>query len=145
MSPDAPVPVPVIIGPARYSRLQTDPPVLRVELGAVRFFAVELASDPRLFDAASADLRTSDNFFASWQDRLIGPVEDTTYAIPSAAWRKLRTQRALYYRVLTSAAGSGWEAPAASTLASQAASAPTILVTDDTPPLGPRSTDPRHW
>ena len=132
-------PVPSIRGAVRYSRLDQNPPVLRVDLGAVRFFAVELASDPTLFDSANAALRTSDPFFASWTAGLTGPVEETTFAIPPAAWVKLSAKNAVYYRVLTSTAGDGWQAPATSTPIDQAQNAPRIVITDDEPSPSPRS------
>ena len=112
--------------------------------GAVRFYAVELASDPKLFDPASAALRTSATFFASWTNGLLGPVENATFAIPQEAWRALRDKAVLYYRVLSSAVGGQWQATATSTSISALETAPKIAITNDAPPSGPRSLPRPH-
>lgn len=126
---DDTVPIPAIVGPVQYSRSQANPPVLRLDLGALRYFAIELASDPALFDPANANLRTSETFYASWTTGMLGPVEETTYAVPQDAWQKLSAKPAIYYRVVTSTAGDSWKSAAASTSNAGRAAAPRIALT----------------
>ncbi len=127
-------PVPAIVGPRTHSRLRDDPPVLRVELGARRYFAVEVASDTSLFNTAQAGGRSDDNFFASWRTGLLGPVENTTFVLPPAAWSRLRFNQRLFYRVLSTAAADSWSSVATSAPADIAGTVPAVLITDEVPP-----------
>jgi hypothetical protein len=135
---DEDVPTPAILGPETFSRVSVNPPVLHVDLGGVRHYAVELASDPSLFASANAAKRNAANFFASWTSGLIGPVVSSTYAIPSEAWEQLRSNDALYYRVLSSSSGDSWQSAKASTSDGGVFSAGKIQVTKDTDPATPR-------
>jgi len=128
--------VPSIIGPAAYSRLQSDPPPLSIDLGAVRYYAVELATDSSLFSTDKQVQRSDADFFASWRSGLIGPIEAGTYVMPQDVWNKMRPKAALYYRVLSSSAADSWQLAAASTPSDHASSAPAIRITDD-PPMSP--------
>jgi hypothetical protein len=132
-------PRPSIIGPEAHSRVETDPPVFRIDLGATGYFGVELASDPGLFDARSEAARSDDTFFASWVTGLIGPVDTTTYAPPSEAWTRLRDREAIYYRVISSAAKSGWVEASASAPDPDGAEPPRVRLTGDVPRPNPRA------
>ncbi len=136
---------PTIDGPELLGR--SDPaPLFRVNSGVNRFFAVEVATEWRLFeDEARAD-RTSDNFYGTWSD--IGliearPGQGAVFTLPPAAWRRLSQGLALYYRVLTvSDRSPQWRNLACSTPDDQAASAPRVRLVnrrqslDDTGPTG---------
>lgn len=132
------VPVPGIVGPVTFSRQQPNVPVFRIELGAVRFFAVELATDPNLLDPSNANRRTADNYFASWDTGLNGPADTTTYPIPPDAWLSLRKSDALFYRVLSSTTAQSWTDVAASTPIAELRNTPRIQLTDDPPERAPR-------
>ncbi len=133
MSKPIPSPTPGIAGPVTFNRQQPTVPVFRIELGAVRFFAVELATDPELLDPNNADRRTSGNYYASWDTGLLGPANTATYAIPTDVWMELRKSDALYYRVLTSATARTWTDATASTLTSDLGKSPKIQLTDELP------------
>jgi hypothetical protein len=61
-------------------------------------FDVEVAADPALLDGALAARRTPRNFFAL--RGVAGRDEEVRVAVDAAAWSRLRTGRALYYRAL---------------------------------------------
>ena len=95
------------------------PPGFRIETDAFRFYAVQVATDPSLFNGALASRRTQANFFDSWygDDRVTAPAHRpvrrevagqhlearagrATYVLPPVVWRRFRSVTRLYYRLL---------------------------------------------
>jgi hypothetical protein len=123
--------VPTIDGPEVLGRV--DPaPSFRVNPGANPYFAVELATDWRLF--GSREERTENNFYGTWGDSQFGliaamPGQNTVFTLPAAVWRRLARAPAVYYRVLTvSERSPRWPGLNASTPDAAAARAPRIRV-----------------
>ncbi|HYP40072.1 MAG TPA: S8 family serine peptidase, partial [Chloroflexia bacterium] len=89
-------------------------PIFRVLPGTNRYYAVEVTTDPDLFDPSNdmGENEATPNFFGSWQnaDALLEGPGVTTYALPDAAWHRLRnaTSRRLYYRLITSSNPLQW-------------------------------------
>ena len=102
-----------------------DPPIFQVSPGTNPYYAVEVATEPSLFDwAQRGNERRADNFYASWQE--VSLFRDTTYALPSNVWQLLNTSNSLYYRVLTSSASDRWINLTASTPDEHADTAPYL-------------------
>ncbi len=73
-----------------------------------RYYAVEIATDPRLLNGIHASLRTQDNFYGTWSDPVVGLLEvgvdgRANFTLPEYAWKRLRRAASLFYRVLSSA------------------------------------------
>ncbi|MDH3336788.1 MAG: hypothetical protein OER22_06940 [Gammaproteobacteria bacterium] len=91
------------------------------------FYAVEIASDPRLFVWANRRERDATNFFASWQDN--APLRSAQrYRPPAQAWNALKNGHRLYYRAWTSADPGRWQDFSTTTPDSDAAAAPFARV-----------------
>lgn len=117
---------PTIAGPEAWTR--TDPPPrFHVNPGAHRYYVVEVAADPRLFDATGhLGARTGANFYGSWSDQ---PFQvDPTYRLPAPAWAQLRNAPRLWYRVGASARPDDYVDYTVSTTDDMAAMAPSIEI-----------------
>lgn len=112
-------------GPESAPRLGP-PPSFSVDTGGRRFFAVEVTTDAQLFDSAVSHRRTDATFFSSWDD---GPQTRSPYALPRAAWERLRHAGSLAFRALAANDTHGADL-AYSVRDAAAASAPTVTVTD---------------
>jgi metacaspase-1 len=116
----------IVTGPDQAAR-SGGPPALTVSPAPNTHYAVELATDPTLFDRANNGARrTADNFYGSWEDtpRLTG----SSYTIPPAVWDRLKAADRSYYRAITTAGPTGWTNYIKSS-EDNAASPPSILVT----------------
>lgn len=94
--------VPFIAGPQLYSRI-SEPPTFTIMPGRHSYWAVEIATDPQLFDDERDALdRNSANYFTSldygmeYCERNRG-----TYMLPAEKWMGLRRSARLYYRLIT--------------------------------------------
>lgn len=95
------------------------PPTFQIETSGRRYYAVQVATDPALFNGALAARRTQANFFDSWlgDDRgyafgnrpvrrevagahLEAPTGRARYTLPVVVWRRLRGAPQLYYRLI---------------------------------------------
>lgn len=128
---DAAVHAPAIQGPARAA--PSDPaPVFDVMPGEGRYFAVEIATEPYLFDRLDHEQeRDEHNFYASWTS---GLQSGTAYRLPVSAWTRLREADRLYYRLLTSTRPDRWADFEASTPDAEAYAAPWIQIERTTLP-----------
>ncbi len=101
--------VTTITGPASVAR-SGELPSFVVSTGAGRFFAVEVATDRSLLDTSAASRRGLDAYFASWDAGRLIPANTrgANWSLPAAAWERLRTASALYYRVWSSAQQDRW-------------------------------------
>jgi hypothetical protein len=98
---------------------QGPPPGFKIETGGAAYYAVQITSEPVLFNAALANRRIPGNFFDSWygdgpgpvytsrpaQRQILGgpleaPTGQTTYTLDPIAWQRLRGASQLYYRLL---------------------------------------------
>jgi hypothetical protein len=124
--PVPPSAVPAITGPDAWTR--TDPPPrFHVDPGAHRYYVVEVAADPALFDSLRHRLdRNSGNFYGSWSDQPFqtGP----SYVLPAMAWAQLSKAARLWYRVGTSASPDEYLDYAVSVTDDQALLAPSIEI-----------------
>ncbi|SNT07034.1 Serine protease, subtilisin family [Noviherbaspirillum humi] len=94
--------------------------------GAAIYYAVEVATEPELFDSANEAERDPDNFYASWETE---PFQaDSVYALPASAWNRLMQAERLYYRAWFSSSADAWENAVATTADADAAAAPSILL-----------------
>lgn len=107
---------PTILGPDSYSR-GNQPPTFNIQLLDTHpYFAVEFATDPKLFSTSAENQRSSGNFYASWAVMgLRKGMPSSTYTMPKERWDELRGAARLYYRVVASAASSEWEDVSSST------------------------------
>ena len=119
---------PSIQGPPRTTRSGT-PPSFRATGGPNPYYAIELATEARLFNDQNAADRKPETFYASWQSLPLFNGSDWT--VPGAAWQKLNWADRLYYRLLSSASRTSWTNPAATTPGNHAEQAPYVLITDE--------------
>jgi hypothetical protein len=109
------------------------PPRFLVNPGPGKYYAVEVATRPELFNlAANGSQRTADNFFGSWVTKPF-PTSGSypvAYDIPSTAWERLRQNATqLYYRAWATDSPTGWVNQVASVRDANASSAPSIQLT----------------
>ena len=123
---------PTITAPGQVANSAT-PVRFSVNPGAGRYYAVEVTTDPTLFNfAQNGSRRDADNFFGSWATPPFGSAASypADYAMPSDAWERLRRAGAtLYYRVWATDSPNSWANAISSTPDSQAASAPSFSLT----------------
>jgi hypothetical protein len=93
-----------IEGPARVARTAPAPAFI-VNPGG-RYYAVEVAAAPALFDGAHDGERTDYNFYGSWRETAL--MRGSIYSLPSAAWDRLRSAKQLYYRIASSSSANSW-------------------------------------
>jgi metacaspase-1 len=122
---------PEVTGPSEFSRVQDDGPAFQVKLADNPYYIFEITSDWSCF--SNSDKRTSDNFYASWDDpdsaipaRFTSPV----YHLPRYAWTSLKVNDKLYYRIGTtkSADPDRWDNYLPSTTDGDAAQAPSMNI-----------------
>jgi hypothetical protein len=114
------------------------PPVFAVDPGHGRFYALEVAAIPPLFNDAAG--RKPDTFYATWQDHatLLSAPE---VQLPAAAWQRLGQRDLLFYRILTSVSAGQWRDARDSVRTTDIWSAPVLVVApealqlDDPPTL----------
>lgn len=127
--------LPTIDGPELLGRADP-PPSFRINQGLNPYYAVEIATDWRLFDKYGRAERNDDNFYGTWGDPHFGlqdgsPGQNTVFTLPTAVWRRLSKGPALYYRVLTvSERSPQWPNLAASTSDDEAARTPRVRLVD---------------
>jgi hypothetical protein len=109
------------------------PPRFSVNPGQDRYFAVEVATRPDLFNlAANGSQRTENNFFGSWRTKPFPRASSypTEFELPADAWNRLRAANGpLYYRAWGSDSGTAWVNSLSSVPDGQAATAPSIQLT----------------
>lgn len=116
---------PVISAPNEVNRTSSAP-TFEVNKAGRKLFAIELATDPALFNFNThGDQRNSANFYASWEEKL---SETTTFTIPESAWQSLNTHSRIWYRAHV-ADDSSWTNYAVTTSDSEAMTAPSFEVT----------------
>jgi hypothetical protein len=93
-----------IEGPARVART-APPPAFMVSPGG-RYYAVEVAAAPALFDGAHDAERTDNNFYGSWRETAL--MRGGIYALPSPVWDRMRRANQLYYRIALSSSPNSW-------------------------------------
>ena len=94
-----------IEGPARLAR-SAAAPAFTVNPGAGRYYAVEVASSPVLFDYGHYGERAPDNFYGSWTETAL--MRGSFYPLPSSVWSRLRRGAQLYYRIASSSSAGSW-------------------------------------
>ena len=102
------------------------------------FYAVEVATDPALFDSASHSIE--DGFFGSWESTPF--LASNPYQLPDDAWQSLGGADALYYRAWFSSSQSEWADVQVTTADEDAGQAPSISVTDSQQPRDRRRRTP---
>lgn len=117
---------PSIAGPASASRTGAAPS-FEIGLGGRRLFAVEIATQPELFDAnGHGHERNSGNFYASWTT---GLSSTSPWQMPQEAWERLRGASRLHYRAHV-ADSTAWANHAVTTPDGAGASAPSLSITE---------------
>jgi hypothetical protein len=97
---------PKVAGPARIERSGAAPS-LRADPRPRALYAVEIASDPSLFDPAQAAARQAANYFATWT-RSPSFIAQPDYSLPDDVWQQLRASAALFYRIWGNDAAGRW-------------------------------------
>jgi metacaspase-1 len=94
-----------IEGPDRLARTAAAP-AFTVNPGTGRFYAVEVASSPVLFDNGHDGERAVDNFYGSWTETAL--MRGSFYPLPAPVWNQLRRANQLYYRIVSSSSAGSW-------------------------------------
>jgi hypothetical protein len=135
-----PVGVPSILAPNSLPNSAATPPVFQVNPGANRYYAVEVATRPELFNHATyASQRNDDNFFGSWRAMPFGfaSVYPTSYQLPAQAWERLRRNATrLYYRLWATDSPNSWVNSVTATPDSGTSAAPMLSLTREAEPDG---------
>jgi hypothetical protein len=99
-----------IEGPASVPR-GAPPPVFSVHVEDDRYFAVEVAAEPELFDTTDVGhVRNDSNFYGSWSDTSLMEGALSQYKLPHTVWGRLaQDSERLYYRVLSSRRQDAWD------------------------------------
>lgn len=109
------------------------PPRFRLNPGAGRYYAVEVATRADLFNlAANGSQRTASNFYGSWATKPFRQASSypTEFELPADVWNQLKSAgAALYFRAWGTDSSTGWVNQLSSTPDAQAASAPSIQMT----------------
>ncbi|GGL05532.1 S8 family serine peptidase [Streptomyces flaveus] len=104
------------------------PPVFDIDLAGNGVYAVEVATDPALFDEpGNGGRRNADNFFSSYQAD--GLLTRTPYRLPEAVWRRLSKGQRLHYRAMSGRSANDLSNFQITTPDDSAAGAPFITVT----------------
>ncbi|QJE00169.1 caspase family protein [Massilia forsythiae] len=129
--PQQPGPVqdsgPSIEGPSAVPRA-APPPTFSVHVDSNRYFAVELAAEPELFNSADVGhVRSDTNFYGSWSDTAL--MQGSQYSLPAAVWQRLRADsERLYYRVLSSRRQDAWDGYEVSSRDGDGEAIPALLI-----------------
>lgn len=109
------------------------PPRFRVNPGAGRYYAVEVATRADLFNlAANGSQRTASNFYGSWATKPFRQASSypTEFELPADVWNRLKSAGApLYFRAWGTDSSTGWVNQLSSLRDADAASAQSIQVT----------------
>ena len=146
------VTVPLITAASSHDR-GDGPPVFVVRPGENAYVAIEVASDPLLFDLAArqSEREYGRNFYASWLvDGLRRADGVLALSLDAECWAQMRSADAFYYRAITAANPSGdWAGCQKTTPDAAALTAPRIdlvgghgVRTDQEPALHPEE---RRW
>ena len=109
-----------------------DPPSFDIDPGSHAYYAVEISSNPELFDYNNhANERTDDNFFASW-DSGEPLLSVCPYTLPKNVWDRLKGSDRLYYRAWVSDSPTEWINAVSTTSDNNWQDAPYILVENGT-------------
>jgi subtilisin family serine protease len=125
-------PAPIVTGPESWSR-DAGPPTLNIDPGPGRYYAIELAADPSLLNAALRGADPNPNrFWASWVESplSLSPTYPVEWVVPSQVWERLNVHARIYYRIWASDAGSSWTNALASTADEAYGSAPSLELVD---------------
>lgn len=118
--PDGP---PVIVACRSWLSRHDSPPIFAIHLGSQRYYAVEVATEPRLFELEvehpdriyfQAAGTIQPNFYASWSDApplLRSESADTAFQLSQQVWNVFRGNRNLYFRLVTSELPDRWINP----------------------------------
>lgn len=106
-----------------------NPITFSVVVPSGHFFAVEVATDPSLFNnAANGSQRNENNFYASW--RVTPFLQGSSFTMPVDAWNRLRQGVSrLYYRLWCTASSTRWVSQQVSVNDSNASAAPSVALT----------------
>ena len=97
--------IPQVRGPAIVER-SGNPPGFDVAIDPARFYALEVCTDPSLFQQRDTAGWTPDQTYATWAD---GPLLTAAHvALPADAWNRLKHADCLFYRLRTSSKPNGW-------------------------------------
>jgi len=114
-----------IEGPATVAR-STMPPAFMVNPGVGRYYGVEVAAAPALFDGGE---RTDDNYYGSWwKDSPL--MSGSIYILPAPVWGRMRRANQLYYRIWMSSSPTTWSIDSQVSNQSTDSGIPTIQITD---------------
>lgn len=98
-------------------------PTIQVDLAPNAFYAVEVATDPALFEPEGEVNWTPDNFFATWMAPQL--AQAASYTLDADAWDRLRRADRVYFRLWTSSLADTWQDMASIPPADQVAQAPS--------------------
>jgi metacaspase-1 len=98
--------------------------------GANQYYIFEITSDPSLF--GSSDSRSSDNFYATWDDSSApARLSDSTYTLSQDAWDALKNADQLWFRIGTTSSETDWDNYTVSTDDDQGDTAPSLEITGE--------------
>jgi hypothetical protein len=117
-----------IAGPSAFPN-DTTPITFAVSVPPGSFYAVEVATDPSLFNnAVSGSRRDDDNFYATW--RVTPFLQGRSYTMPANAWNRLRRNASrLFYRLWVTASSNSWVGQQVTVLDSVTTIAPAVTLT----------------
>jgi hypothetical protein len=132
-TPAPATPKPPLITPVAKSVSRSDPPPsFDVNPSPNPQYAIEIATDPKLFDATANGAQRSFgvNFFATWDGRAPLPRFSTgsRYQLPASVWNAMKGANQLYYRALT-CNNDAWGNYIPTIYNSEWAKAPSIQIT----------------
>ncbi len=119
-----------IVGPSEIGQ-SDNAPEFQINTGGRRYYAVEVATEARLFDTNNhGEDRTDQNFYGSWTD---GLSEQVPYTLPTHIWNTLKHASQLFYRMHV-ADDTQWSNYAVTTSDGQASNAPSISILGSSSP-----------
>jgi hypothetical protein len=120
-----------IEGPASVPR-GAPPPTFSVHVEDDRYFAVEVAAEPALFDTSDVShVRDDSNFYGSWSDTSLMDGTLSEYELPPAVWSRLKQDSGrLYYRVLSSKRQDAWDGYEVSSRDTDGEAIPALQIED---------------
>jgi metacaspase-1 len=112
------------------------PPRFRINPGPNRYYAVEFATRPELFDYTANNSQRSDaTFYASWKTKPYPRASSypADYELPADVWQRLKNAGAqLFYRIWCTESPTAWVNAHSSIRDSEAVTAPSIRITPAT-------------
>jgi hypothetical protein len=121
--------LPEVHGPGTIMR-SDDAPTFTVVTGANPYYIFEITGDPDLFNGDYADRRTTENWYASWEDPEVTALfTDADYQLPEDVWEHLKVNDQLWFRIGTTSADDGtWSDYTVSTGDVEGASAESLQI-----------------